>query len=542
MIWINTIDDLDYYLTPQGAPCYCEQLVYPDDLALQAIFSSTDISGAAITISVLSADGLTVYEDATSYFDYYFFIYNGQGYCNIKLKSFSPAMCLYKCWILRVVITSGAKTLFYKYTQRYCQTSCCDVPRGIVFTTDSVTDPTGAAAETLTVVPATECGAPLLRISVTFDCVDKQLGEYYGIPSGQTWGFTKVVNIAGKIKQRIREITRNISYNCNLQRSESFIPYRLYTQFTEGTFPAWKLKELESMFHARWISATDFINSYTFQFDGGVIAKTVGEQVCWNLFQLDVTLRTCYIRQIFGCDPGCDGELHSLTFLIPEDYGGGNYFNEGKVELGGYSHLLDWYRSQGYVTEVVDVTDQYENIFAAFKVTGTGYIPTQFYYDTPYPKNRVFGVSSPVSPVVTCIKPVIGTILITPLVCAVPTIGSIIVTPITVETADIVSYENWIITDGDSEVILSDTYALLSIHSTNSTIFDADPDMVQLVNEIIGIITPGGRPATPQSIQVTDDAIMTIDVNGVVRWTGPPTSVTATESEVIAQGIYYNLT
>lgn len=481
MIWVNRIADLDYYNTTPGAPCYCEFLVYPGDLVLQAQYP-TPAFGEAIIISVLSPDGLQVYEsNANAYFEVYYFTIGSIRYCNIRLKTYSPAMCSNKCWILHVQIENGTKIIsFDKYTNKYCQASCCDIPRGVSLT------PSGVVGQELIkpsipVLPITECGKPLIRITANFDCYDNQLGDYYGIPSGQTWGFSKTTNIAGLYRRRPREITRNISYNCRLQRSESFAPYRLYSQYAEGTFPAWKMNELEAMFHGLWVDVTNFVTAHRFQFDGGVIAKPIGEAVCWDMFQLDTTLRTCFIRQTFGCDKDCATGSQSLAFLIPLGYNGGNFYTENRQAVGDYDALLDWFRAQNGVTSVEDSGD-YDNVYGAFVVTGTGYIPTQLYYNNINPRNRVFGVPNPVSPSVGCAQPQIGEIIVVPYACATPVIGSIDILSVDTVIAAINSTEDWTVDPVNSDVTMSPTYGRMRIKSRTTGITSSDESPAQWID------------------------------------------------------------
>jgi len=139
MIWIYDINDLQYYHPVPGFPCYCDPLVYPEDLLLQALIGgSTDVvgSGLAVKIEVYSNDGQTFYEDASSYFNWVYTIApNGNKYVNIQLgNGFSPAMYTYGSFILKVTITSSlgdfVMTHFGAFTESYC-IPCCPVPSDI---------------------------------------------------------------------------------------------------------------------------------------------------------------------------------------------------------------------------------------------------------------------------------------------------------------------------------------------------------------------------------------------------------------------------
>ncbi len=532
MIWVDSIDFLDYYNHPLNAtvPCYCEYLAFPSDLILQASFNNLYPS-PNIVINVLSPDGLTVYEDATAYFEYYFFTIGSTQYCNIRLKSYSPAMCTYKCWILNVKI-DGNYTLFNKYTNRYCQTTCCDIPRLITFEGDSSQDNVNVPLQ----IPTTVCGKPLIRLEVVFDCFDNQLGDYYGIPIGQTWGYKKILNIQGKFEDQERDIVRNISYNCNTQRSESFLPVEVKSQGT-GTFPKWKKNEIEAMFHAPTIYITDFKEAGNFQFDGGKVMIGIGgPPLCWHLFQISAIVRTCIIRQTFGCNDTCGDVSQNLTFLIPQNYGGGNFYNENKQNVGDYNNLLDWYRNQNGITEVVDVSSNYENVYAAFQVKGNSYIPTQLYFDNLTPRNRVFGVPNPVSPVVVCAMPVIGTILVVEDVCETPDIGEIEVEEQPVTIYEIFDYNNWEVEPGRLTGV--GNYFKIDMVSTNSDVAMTSP-LIFLNMEIIGQVEPSAIPLTQQTIIIDDVTMITIDTFGSIRYTGYPTSYTEESITVTLSNIYY---
>lgn len=139
MVWINDINDLQYYNPVQGFPCYCEPIGLTSDLLLQAqIGSPTTIigTGLSVKVEVYSPDGLTLYEDATSYFNWVYTIApNGNKYVNIQLgNGFTPAMLQYGNFILKVTIdaTLGGfgQFLFGAFTETYC-TPCCPIPNDI---------------------------------------------------------------------------------------------------------------------------------------------------------------------------------------------------------------------------------------------------------------------------------------------------------------------------------------------------------------------------------------------------------------------------
>lgn len=467
MIWRNDISDLDFY-NNKGGPCYCEQLAYPSDLILQGVLPSSASSGFVMRIWVMSADGLTEYEVATSYFDHYFFIYNGVRYFNLKLKSYSPAMCTYKCWILKVrVIDANGQIIFLKYTEKYCQTTCCDVPRGITASVDDTIDITEQS--TTVVIPMADCNLPLIRIRSRFDCVDNYNNDFYGTPTQIISGtasftFEKITNIVARFIERPRDIVTEISFNCNLQRTESAKPWLLDSFSYKGIFPYWKLDELEVMLHANNIYVSDFITENQYRFLGGVIGEDFGLK-CWRKFKLKATLHECTIRQLYGCSENCEPSL-SRSFLVSTNPSG-SYYTENNVFVGNYDDLLNWYRNQTGVTSVTDTTGTYDNTEHSFVVDGTGYIPTYFFAGFPVPSNKVYGTNNPVAPVVVCATPVIGVITCVDEVCATPAIGTITCIDVPEEDAAVNDFGDWDVDEGVSRAILSGGYGQLSITTFN---------------------------------------------------------------------------
>lgn len=160
MVWIDSIEELQYYNQTVWADCYCDLLVEANDLILQAPVEYSPSGQYVLLVEVMQPDGLLVFEDATSYFEWYVFQgVNGLYYMNMRAKRFSPAMCANSCFILRVTIsrienyigpgdeiTSIERVIFQKYTERYCVDNCC-----------------------------------LVATSIDIDVVDPEAGEYEGL-------------------------------------------------------------------------------------------------------------------------------------------------------------------------------------------------------------------------------------------------------------------------------------------------------------------------------------------------------------------------
>lgn len=560
MIFIgNDISRLQYYINPQGAPCYCDPVVYPTDLILQGNFASLYISGFAISVYVYSTDGITQYEDATSYFEYYFFPFNGRVYFNLRCKSFSQAMCNYGCYVMRVVVSNDGQSLFDSYTQAYCQNTCCDTPRGITYNQESLemsSDREYPPTTTYNDRPRSKCGEPYITIRTTFDCIDLFTGDYYDIPTVvyqgvASWSFQKITNLVARFAQRPREITRQISYNCNLERSESFKPYVLQSTSWTSFFPTWKMNELEGMFHANHI----YVNPYTseekeYQFAGGAMFEQLYS--CWEMFKLNTTLQTCTIRQTFSCQPECS-LLNTMVFVIPGNYSGTGFYSDSH-ELMGYTYedLLNWFASQQGITLITDVSSDYPDAYGAFRLSGPNYIPSYFYYDQITPRNTVYGsitapdVNSTISP---CGRPVLGDTIVVPLVCEDPVLGSIVVVPETSDIATVNGVGSWNYLGVVDQVTITGNVAKFSIVTENLDYPASGSPLIPpyFDNMVIGVITANGRPSIGQTITNAQNpsiplgSLLQIDTYGNLIWSGEPTGYDMAKSVMVLNDIYYNI-
>lgn len=485
MIFLNSISQLQYYNSNDQFPCYCELLAYPSDLTLQSTFPTyTNTSGYTVQVFIYSADGLTQYEEATSYFSFYVFPYNGLRF-NLQLNSFSPAMCAYGCWILRVIISNGATNVFDKYTDRYCQAACCDVPRGITAIQENVghRDNALGTSDVPAVIPVGECGQKLIRIRTYFDCYDAFSNEYYQIPgtvySGSaSFAFQKITNIAGRIVERERAITRDISYNCRLQRSESFTPYLLESigWSKNAIFPTWKKHELENQFHAPHFFIGDFTTEKEYQFSGGsVVKRIVITGLCSEMYRLETTIQDCSIRQTFGCDDPC-AIIGSLTFIIPPNYSGQGFYDENR-QLIGYSipDLIIWYSGQNGIVSVTDASSDYTDGYGAILVQSNGYIPTSFYFDAITNTNRVYGAINPTIEPIPCIQFNAGIITIEDNICEDVTPGIITMSNTPEVTATITGFGDWIEDPTESNIVISSGTARMNLKVHNGLRGKADP-------------------------------------------------------------------
>lgn len=498
MRFVDNIGQLGYYTHNAPIPCYCEILLNANDLMLQGQMTGIANSGYIAGVYVYSADGLTQYEDATSFFNVYYFAQGTSRYFNLNLKSFSPAMCAYGCWILKVIITlqigSDFITVFSKLTDRYCQPNCCEVPSGITVDQNDVDVLTPAS----TSVMVDDCGNQYITVKAVFTCYSLELNQYFGIPpqviqGSASFGYSKTLNLKGRIVERPRTINRQVSFNCTLQRTETFIPY-LLEQTEVPLLPAWKMQEVEDMFTADYL----YVNGNEYQFAGGEIFEQLN--VRWELFKLKTTVQGCITRQTFGCSIPCSGD-QSLSFLIPSNYSGGFFYDENRQLIAQtFDELLNWYSLQPNVSLVTDTSGDYDNTAYSFTVQFNGYLASSFYVGGTYPSNRIFGTDTPNAPIVTCALPDMGTPIIVDAICDDPDMGTPIITDVPGTDYTLLDAGNWM-QGADSKIIISGHSAKIALSVTNTTM-GSTGDIVQF-NDVIGYIPFEARPLEAASFSNT---------------------------------------
>lgn len=419
MVWLDSITELQYYNPIVGFPCYCELLVEPSDLAMQHVLPNVN-GTTAIIINVYSADGLTDYGDYSSYFTTTVSINQiGQKYFQIQLNTFAPPMCENLCWILRVRFTVNEVVIFDKWSERFCNASCCATLGGITIEGDDGT----TTVQTFEPAPAwADCGVPIVRLETTFDCYDKFTGEYYGN------GFKKVTNIRGRYIRLPRTIEKTISLNCKVQKVQSARIYQL-----EGWdyYPEWKMDEIELQLQATTIK----LNGETFIYTGG--APFSKPNICQDIYILNAQFKECDVWQIFGCAP-CKTSLNTKYLRVPSaDF----YYSEDKELIGStVEDIMVYYNSQNGVLSVEHfTTDGGEDLLEidceypdVLKITSSGYIPTFIYVNGVLPLNKIYTVDEVEEVCVPvnyepCITPDIGDIEVSVATCTTPEIGDITV-------------------------------------------------------------------------------------------------------------------
>lgn len=585
MQWFDSIYDLQYYHQAEGVPCYCEALIRPSDMILQGMVSTVAANSYTLQIDVYSADGITKYETATTYFNYFFAATpDGRKYFNARLKGYSPAMCAHECYVLNVIVkNSGGGQVFNRWTERYCIAECCDEVTGITFEQDGVGAPHGfqppwviGTGPVLTGGPLTptiggptpppgnSCGEPYVTITSYFDCNDKFTGDYYGdagtVYSGTAFKYKKITNLKGLIRRLPREIKREYSLNCKLQRVESTTQYQL---IGFDAFAGWKMRELEDQLHASHIA----VNNYTgikgeVQYSGGApFALLKVGYSCTPYYKLDATLNDCTVNQIFGCGDKCSVSGSApLGFVVPAAQGMKTYYDENKKLIGTTpDELANYYRTRPGVSnvEVLDSGDYDCDFETAFVVHSTGYVPTYFYVNDTRAGNRIYSQSpeslaelcTQIKP--ACATPQIGIGYVEDAVCDTAVIGIAIIESYPKETLLLTGYGNWVLDVVDSEATRSQNTVVLNITVSNTeyTYNNADPDAtIPLIGaEVIAYVGQPGWPLQMKTFTHADNSsipnggMLMIYPDGKIVFAGEVTTADLTGSIIELTNIIYTL-
>lgn len=551
MIWLDSIYKLQYYNPIAGVPCFCTELTQPEDMQLQGILSGRN--PYTVTLYTYSADGLTQLQNITTSFAIYTArTTDGRDYFNAKLQYFTQSMCSNKCFIIRAVVTSNGVTIFDKYTERYCVNSCCITATGVTFQQDGIVITSGDTTPVIpasTTPPVSECGNPLIRIISKFDCIDSFTGNFFGTPqtvySGTAdWTLTMVTTLQGRIVRRPRDIRREISYNCRLQKTETEPTYLIESY---DFIPAWKMYEIEGQFCANNLWVDDFTSYTQYVFPGGTIFRKVdGANSCTEIFKLETTLQGCTQRQIFGCAENCISTTTGYL-IVPSAYNGGSWYDESGMLIattfdGSESSpyvpgLLDWLRNQDGIdnVELLDLTGTTceDYTYAIVLIDGTSTLPTSVYMDSAIASNRLFvrtgdtesELCDYVGPT-PCAKPVNGTVVISSLACSTPVNGTVIIESITPTELTILAISPWVAEAApDTEASIIGAQVTFSIEATK-TVAASNGDDYTILAEQFATISNAGWPSDNRQLDstntggLTGDQIVTIGTNGIITVSG----------------------
>lgn len=523
MIWIDTIEELDYYT--EEPPCYCELLLQPQDLLLQGNLGVA-MPPFDIQVTALTPDGLTVLGDVLPFISvYYGTAPNGTTYFNLRLNTWPQFLCKNPCFVLHVVIPG----YFDKYTKQYCIHDCCVLPDDITVEVE------GQGPFTFPTPPVnnggTMCLHNIVTIKTVFDCWDEQTGDFYG--EGESFPFYKITNIEATFKRLPREIQRTISQNCRLQKSASTRQYELQS-FEQ--FPLWKADELESMFHANHI----YINGVEYQMQTDTPFRSLFK--CKEKFALKTAFEDCQHQQVFGCGENC--EDHRYYFRIAND--AGTYQDEiGRKYATPYELL----RVQNGVQDVEDVTaDVPFPSYKTFAVKSRKPVPA-FYAGKRVPANKVYPHKlSATSPDYSKIysntgrtpAPVVGTITVTDYFTPAPVIGTITVTDEAVIIGQISPHGNWQ-TDADAPLVVrQNQWAALTLSIRDETRGVPSGSTAPHLAEPVAVISQDMAPRLERRIAI-GDSMLFIQPNGTVYWYGVPTSATPGALFISISNITYQI-
>ncbi len=397
MIWLNSVADLQYYNLLPGEYCYCELLLQPADLLLQGHITASYTGTPSIVVQCYTPDGVTNLGDITGLFDWFAGVApDGSKYFNLKAKEFSGVLCAQKCFILRVRFQVGSTVLFDRYTEQYCLHNDCCLRVTSVTINGTTTEilPPGVPGATSTAPVVDNCGRPIITLKSLFDCYDSISGDFYGFPTSTTGGtaaggpfrFEKVTHITGTVRRQPREITRQVSGNCRVQKVESARTYDLQGR---EMFPLWKMDEIEGMLHGNHV----FVNGREYIYRGDTPFTRL--YPCRDYFRLKTTLEDCPKQQIFGCSTECDAQgRHERYYGIRRQASPERYYDEAGRNIGTTKpELFNWYRVQDGVTAVEEVAAPAGTAthYTIFRVRGERYIPTFFYAGAKRADAKVYG-------------------------------------------------------------------------------------------------------------------------------------------------------
>lgn len=573
MIWRYNVQDLDYYQSRPNELCYCETLAYPSDLTLQGHFTK-QTGYYELFVEVWDESGTVFYENALPYFDWCIAdnpLRANEQFFNLQLKTWSPAMCANKCFVIKALIVNRdipTSVVFGEaWTEKYCIKDCCDEARGITITQDGFVVATQSGLVPANSNPAvTLCGEPLLRLITKVDCYDPFFGDYYGMPenvsigSTLTFPFVKISTFKGRLRQRPREISIERSYNCRIQRAESARQYLL-----EGfeLFPSWKMDELEVQLHGNQIWVDDFNNYKEYIFNGGVALKQIVNGTCYDTFKLEATINDCTKRITYGCVVSCAPQ-NTNYYVIPSNYAGGLFYNQSCGVIADLIYepspavgtsLITWFQSQGLNAELVDaspVSCDYTAIIAVTPNTSS-VIPSTIYYDSCGLNTQIQVLNVSLEDICDyipqgCDAPVIGTITDSDMPCDAPVIGVITDSDITPTDLTFYDYNDWamVIAAIENKLELYGNSILFGLDTIKAGVPYVIGDDVPLVNEQIGFVTAAAIPSVAKvfdstNSDLTGDQTITVNTDGFVYFNGTITVTVDNELEITFTNLYYTL-
>lgn len=566
MVWLSSLENSQYFNHPSGIDCYCETILQPYDLYLQGVLDTNGSPTYQTRVEVYKPNGEFL-EDASTYFQFFYGVNTlGRHYFVGRMKSYSASMCNNVCWILKVTVYKSSTIYFDYYTERYCSPDCCAQPNGVTLT-DGLTEayPTpqgniiipGNGVDEDTFTPTRPlsvkdpCGKSYLYSEIFSDCYSVFTGNMYKHPNviqGSKFDYVEKSNINAFIRSMPATIDRTYSLNCRLQRAQKFDVFQLQGK---ELYPTWKMKELQNWFTNQYL----FLNGERYEMDSTEMFElTIIPNSCIPMYRLNVQLRRCNVKQIFGCGVSC--EANSMAFIVPSNIGQG-MFDENKQYIGStVEDLQTYFNSQMGVQATVEIEPVDYDCDFNFGITVTSlpqaYIPTSIYAGGIMPNNRVFGINPDNLPYLctiitpSCETPVIGSISNEETVCVAPMIGSITNEAAPNTDLYITGFGDW--TNAGSDATLSVNTVTINLKVDNTTISydDSDPEAVlPYVSGQIGYISEVAWPATDKIVNNAEvDAAggtLIIQSNGAIFYSGQVTSGTLGGVTIDFENVIYTL-
>ena len=389
MIFVDNIQDLQYYNASSQWGCYGDAVFNPSDILLQANGFTLTTTAITVVINICDTAG-TFQEVGTSYFDIYFGSYMLGGvtyyFVNVKANDYSPFMVSNRCFIVEVIITEGSTEFFHKWTQKYQIVSASATPP--VFIPYIVIDDVDTAPCVPGENPAlcSEGGEQHVTFASTFDCLDYYTGDYYDVGTtitGTPFAFSRFSHLEARFRDIPTEVERVISINNRTQKTAYTGQYLLSGNVV---FPVWKMKEIQNMLRGNKL----YIDGTEFQSVGGkVFEQTPGIPVnCVYMYKLAITFQDPFQWQIFGCVPSCAALAD--FYMFPEAFE--RVYDDSMMLIGTTPDEVKIY------FEGITGTSSVEElpfiapcpVYSLFRVISSGVLPKFLYVDAPIPAQRIF--------------------------------------------------------------------------------------------------------------------------------------------------------
>src|SRR5690606_14383068 len=296
-----------------------------------------------------------------------------------------------------------------------------------------------------------ECGKAIFTLTADNGGEDNIFTHLEQSKSAATLGIKEKVYIKGCIKRMPRDIIRQISYNCRLQKVSSTVRYELQSV---DIYTPEKMDEIERIFHSKNL----YLNGHKIQFEGGTVFEPISDNFP-NEFRLRVIISECEQRQIFGCvKQGLNilPDIDDITFGVPDNAVTDVFFSDNGIRVANdYFELLEYFSTLENVVIVTNVYVELANTDVHFKyifaVERSGYVPTSFYFHKVSTANKVYGVilsepdnynelSRGMNSEGNCEAPRIGTITVTQNTCQAPIVGE---TSVSFSPCDVLARNGW---------------------------------------------------------------------------------------------------